>query len=159
MAKNDRTKRAAKREQLRRELIDPRHDEEEALQAIKQSLTQPMKMPASFVLPPQTFDRENPPGKPGRKKSLEAKEIKYLDSILNIFRLWNLRRSGLPLDELVKAEALRLAEAGVPTDKRVNAIQDALIEKGALGDKDEISSQAIRNSLKRQWLWWGKSGR
>ncbi len=162
MAKNDRTQRAAKREQLQRALRDPRHDEEAALQAMKQALAQPMQVPASFAETPRYFDRENPPGKPGRKKSLQAKTNKYLDALLNIVRLLNLprlrRSAGRALDELVKAEALKLADAGIPTDKRVTAIQDALIENGLLGDKDEISSQAIRNSLKRQGLWWRKAG-
>lgn len=163
MAKNDRTQRAAKREQLQQALIDPRHDEEAALQAMKRALAQPMQVPASFAETPRAADRENPPGKPGRKKSPQAKTREYLDSLLNIVRLSNLpglrKGAGRALDELVKAEALRLADAGEPEDKRVTAIQDVLIEKGLLGDKDEISGQAIRDSLKRQGLWWGKSGR
>lgn len=163
MAKNDRTQRAAKREQLQRALIDPRHDEEAALQAMKRALAQPMQVPASFAETPRAADRENPPGKPGRKKSPEGMKSKHLDSLLNIVRLLNLpglrKGAGRALDELVKAEALRLADAGVPTDKRVTAIWEALFTHPLLGEKEEVSDQAIRDSLKRQGLWWGKSGR
>lgn len=163
MAKNDRTQRAARREQLERALIDPRHDEEAALQAMKRALAQPMQVPASFAETPRSADRDNPPGKPGRKKSPEGMKSKHLDSLLNIVRLSNLpglrKGAGRALDKLVKAEALRLAEAGVPTDKRVTAIWEALFTNPLLGEKEEVSEQAIRDSLKRQGLWWVKSGR
>jgi hypothetical protein len=165
MAKNDRTQRAAKRLQMRRALIDPRHDENAAENACRMLVGIPDAIPASFAETPRRTVRLNEAGKRGPKADPEAAQVAaenaFLDSLLNIARLSGLPRlregTGNALDEFVKREAERLKSKDVDTRERVRAIQLKIEGNKALRNKrGTISRNAIVNSLKRQKLWWGK---
>lgn len=165
MAKNDRAKTAAKRLQLRRALIDPRHDDDAAWDAIKRAMNEPLPVPASFAETPRRIECINPPGRRGPKVGPEAAEVaaekKFLDSLLNIDRLSRLpalrKGAGNALDEFVKLEAKRLEAKGAATRERVRAIQSKIERDLVLcAKRGTISRSAIVKSLKRQGLWWGK---
>jgi hypothetical protein len=165
MAKNDRTQRAARRLQMRRALIDPRHDENAAENACRMLVGIPDAIPASFAETPRRTVRLNEAGKRGPKADPEAAQVAaenaFLDSLLNIARLSGLPRpregAGNALDEFVKREAERLKAEGLPPSARIRAIQIKIESDKALrGKRGTISRGAIVNSLKRQGLWWGK---
>ncbi|MDF1482212.1 hypothetical protein [Extensimonas sp. H3M7-6] len=165
MAKNDRAKTAAKRLQLRRALIDPRHDESAAENAYRMLVGIPDATPASFAETPRRTVRLNQAGKRGPKTDPEAAQVaaekKFLDSLLNIDRLSRLPRlregRGNALDVFVKREAERLKAEGLPPSERVRAIQIKIESDQELrGKRGTVSRSAIVNSLKRQGLWWGK---